>query len=253
LVDFLVKAYENEVFMTLIRQLNAASVESQVEVLQILKEWDVLEAIATAQVVRGRLEVIAKFEQMIEGGVPEKPDMHDLLRDHPWLIDPAWSMVEHERGLDRVLAKHFGTQSKKLPDGRRRLDFFCLADPGRAVVVEVKRPGEEARREELRQLQDYVHYLRDREREQTDPHRSRRSVTGYLVCGSVVSEAGRLADEMAPHGVFVRTWRGLLDTARDGHREFLRVAKMRAPSEDPRIQALELNDDQRTGGETDGD
>ena len=251
LVDFLVKAYENETFMTLIRQLNAASPEAQVEVLGLLKEWDVLEAIATAQVVRGRLEVIGKFEQMVEAKVPEKPDMHELLREHPWLIDLAWNMVEHERSLDKVLAGHFKVKPQKLPGGRKRLDFFCLADAGRAVVVEVKRPGESASKKELRQLQDYVHYLRDRERQQTDPQQPRRNVTGYLVCGEIATEAGTLADEMAPHGVFVRTWRGLLDTARNGHREFFRVAKTRAPAEDPRIKALEVGDD--SAGETDAD
>ena len=62
-----------------------------------------------------------------------------------------------------------------------------------------------------------------------------------------------LADEMAPHGVFVRSWRGLLDTARNGHREFFRVAKTRAPAEDPRIKALDVDDDRESGGDADED
>jgi len=241
LVDFLIKAYENEVFMTVIRQLNAASPEAQAEVLGLLKEWDVLEAIATAQVVRGRLEVIDKFDQMVEAGVPEKPDMHDLLKEHPWLIDPAWTMVEHEKSLENVLVKQFKRKRKKLPDGRRRLDFFCLADPGRAMVVEVKRPDETADRGDLRQLQDYVHYLRDREKQSSDPARPSRSVYGYLICGSLKHEAYSLRDEMEPNAMYVRTWAVLLETARDSHKEFFRVAKTRAPAEDPRIRALELD------------
>ncbi|MBW1731386.1 MAG: ATP-binding protein [Deltaproteobacteria bacterium] len=240
LVDFLVKAYENEVFMTVIRQLNAASPEAHIEVLELLKEWDVLEAIATAQVVRGRLEVIDKFAQMVDQKVPEKPDMHDLLKDHPWLIDPAWSMVEHEKTLDKVLAKHFSIEPRKLPDGRRRLDFFCLAGGANAIVVEVKRPGEVVGRKELRQLQDYVHYLRDRESQESDPARPNRHVIGYLVCSEVAAEGERLKEEIQPHGMFVRTWDGLLKVARETHQDFFKVVKKRAPSEDPRIEALEL-------------
>jgi hypothetical protein len=241
LVDFLVKAYENDVFMTLIRQLNVASPEAQVEVLGLLKEWDVLEAVATAQVVRGRLEVIEKFEQMVEAGVPEKPDMHELLKDHTWLMDPTWTMVEHERSLDNVLAKHFKVKPKKLPDGRRRLDFFCLGDPGRAIVVEVKRPGETAERKDLRQLQDYVHYLRRKESQSSDPQRPRRFVSGYLICGGLKDDAASLREEMEPNAMYVRPWAVLLTAARDSHKEFFRVAKKRAPAHDPRIEALDVS------------
>jgi len=251
LVDFLIKAYENDLFMTVIRQLNAASVEEQQKVLEILKEWDVLEAIATAQVVKGRLEVIEKFDQMISAGVREKPDMHDHLRDHPWLIDPMWNMVEHEKSLDKVLAQQFKVKVRKLPDGRQRLDFFCLADPGKAIVVEVKRPGESAGKAELRQLQDYVHFLREHEGQQSDPERPNRSVVGYLVCGELATDANQLRDEMRANGMFVRNWKGLVKAAQDAHKEFLRVVKTRAPAEDPRIQALENNseEDAEGGGE----
>jgi hypothetical protein len=61
-VEFLVRAFENEHFMTVIRQLNAAAPETQAEVLQLLAEWDILEAVSQAQVVRGRLAVIGTFE-----------------------------------------------------------------------------------------------------------------------------------------------------------------------------------------------
>lgn len=252
LVDFLIKAYENDLFMTVIRQLNAASVEEQQKLLEIVKEWDVLEAIATAQVVKGRLEVIEKFQQMIAAGVREKPDMHDHLRDHPWLIDPTWNMVEHERSLDKVLAEQFKVEPQELPDGRRRLDFFCLADPGKAIVVEVKRPGESSGKEELRQLQDYVHYLREYEDQESDPERQNRTVVGYLICGELAHEANQLRDEMRPTGMFVRTWAGLVKAAEEAHREFLRVVKTRAPAEDPRIRALEA-DSEKEDVEGDGD
>jgi hypothetical protein len=253
LVDFLVKAYENETFMTLIRQLNAASPEAQVEVLGLLKEWDVLEAISTAQIVRGRLEVIGKFEQMIDAKVREKPDMHDFLRDHPWLIDPAWTMVEHERRLDTLLSKQFHVKATKTEGGRKRVDFFCLGDASRVVVVEVKRPGDVVGKKELRQLTDYVDFLQKEEGQSTDPQHPRRTVCGYLVAHSVKPEATAERDRLEPHRIFVRPWEVLLRTARETHRHFMGVAKRRAPAEDPRIKALEVDDGSKRGSDADED
>jgi hypothetical protein len=240
LVEFLVRAYENEHFLDLIRQLNAAEPNALAEVLGLLAEWDVLEAVATAQIVRGRLQIIDTFEQFIDSGVPEKPDMHDFLKEHPWLIDPTWTTVEHEIGLDHVLAKHFG---KKRGQNRQRsrLDVFCLADTTRVIVVELKRPGEKASKKELRQLTDYVDYLRAQEEQGSDPERPRRSVNGCLVPGKLGEDARAERDRLHPYGIFVRPWSVLVNTARQGHQHFFDVVKKRAPADDPRIKALELS------------
>jgi hypothetical protein len=238
LVTFLLNAYENKHFMDVIRQLNAASAEAQAEVLEILAEWDVLEAVATAQVVRGRLAIISKFEQMIDHRVREKPDMQELLRDHPWLIDPTWTLVAHEKRLETLLVEYFHTP-KQGQGNRRRVDFFCLADSMRVIVVEVKRPGDLASKGELRQLIDYVDYLREQEGDTTDRERPARSVYGYLVSGGLEPEARRESDRMQRDDMFVRTWERLLTTARESHRHFLEIVKQRAPRDDPRILALE--------------
>lgn len=240
LVEFLIRAYENEHFLELIRQLNAADPGSLAEVLGLLAEWDVLEAVATAQIVHGRLQVIDTFEQLIGAGVPEKPNMHDFLKEHPWLIDPTWTTVEHEKSLDNVLEKHFGKRSKKTTN-RSRLDFFCLADPSRVIVVELKRPGEKAGKKELRQLADYVDYMRTHEAPGSDPERQRRSVYGYLIPGQLKDDAFEERDRLHSDGIFVRPWNTLVITARQGHKHFFDVVRKRAPAGDPRIKALELD------------
>jgi len=238
LVEFLIRAYENKHFLDLIRQLNAAEPDQLASVLTLFAEWDVLEAVATAQIVRGRLEVIDTFEKLIETGTREKPDMHDFLKKHPWLIDPTWTTVEHELGLDTLLQKRFMKKTGK-KGGRRRVDFFCLTDPMRVIVVEIKRPGEQAGKQELRQLTDYVDFLKQHESQGSDPERPGRSVYGCLIPGRLVDDARAERDRLHPHGMFVRPWDTLVKTARDGHRHFFEVVKKRAPASDPRIQALE--------------
>ncbi len=244
LVEFLVRAYENEHFLELIRQLNAADPGALAEVLGLLAEWDVLEAVATAQIVRGRLQIIDTFEQLIETGAPEKPDMHDFLKEHPWLIDPTWTTVEHEKGLDTVLQKHFGRKGGN-EKNRSRLDFFCLADPSRVIIVELKRPGANAGKKELRQLADYVDYMRKHEGHGSDPERPSRSICGYLVPGKLSDDALDERNRLHSNGIFVRVWGALVSTARQGHQHFFDVVKKRAPAGDPRIKALELSSAQK--------
>lgn len=237
LVELLVKAYENEHFMGLIRALNAADDRAQEEIFRLVEEWDVLEAVATAGVVRGRVEIIRKFRGLIESKAPEKPVMQDFLKDHPWLVDPSWQVLRHEGALDTVVADHFGLEPTEEAQGGRRLDFFCLADTQRTVVVEVKRPGDLVGRDEIRQLEDYVDFLRRWVEQTTDPRFSRQ-VEGVLIFGRFREDVGDLVTRAQVGRIYVRTWENLLYTAESLHRDFLEVVKSRAPADDPRIQNL---------------
>lgn len=245
LVDFLVKAYENEHFMNLIRELNALDESAQEEIMRLLAEWDVLEAVHLAQIVRGRVEVVRKFRELVETGAREKPDMQDYLKTHPWLIDLRWDTLEHERSLDTVIAKQFGLEKSGGDEGSRRLDFFCLSGAGIWVVVELKRPGELVGRAELRQLEDYVDSLRRYAAQITEPDRE-RAIYGRLIASGLRPEAAELRDRMQANNMYFLPWEELVQTAERQHRGYLDLVKSRAPEDDPRIQALNEMDERTT-------
>jgi Histidine kinase-, DNA gyrase B-, and HSP90-like ATPase len=246
IVDLLLKAYENKTFMDLIRAISAADEHAQAELLRLFEEWDVLEAISVAQTVRGRIEVIRKFRAMIKARVPEKPDMQDFVRDRPWLMNPQWDVLQHERSLDKVLAEHFdveGDPDYDGHDGSKRLDYFCVADTSLAVIAELKRPGDLVGLDELRQLTGYVDYLRTRERESTDPDHTHRDIKGCLVYGRLRPDAEEEKRRLRTDQIFVVTWDKLLEDAERLHREYLEIVKARAPEGDPRIQGLAVPDE----------
>jgi len=237
LVTFLVRAYDNEQFMVLIRELNAADVEVGEQLARLVQEWDVQEAVSLAWIVRGRIEIIGKFEEMIRARVPEKPDMQDYVKKHPWLLDPGWDMLRHETSIDRVIRDELGIEPDT-DDGKRRLDFFTLADSGIAVVVELKRPGIALDRDDVRQLEDYVNALRGHYSKITDATQ-KRIVKGVLV-GSQIKEADREYFTNAEKAdIVTRTWSGLLENAERLHRDYLAVVKERAKADDPRIEQLD--------------
>lgn len=241
LVEFAYNALTNRSFLNAIRRLNAATPGDIGKFTEVLTEWDIIEAVNTAHLVKGRVEIIRKFEQMINERVPEKPDMQDYLRDHPWLIDPKWTMLVHEKQLDTLLAKHFKSKSAGGSEGGKRLDYFCLGDKYQtAHVVEVKRPGIVVGRKEADQLRDYVLYLqKELQKSSTAAEYRRTTIKGLLVADKIrAGDEGHIKLNQDA-GIFDhRTWQNLLHTTETLHDEFLKAVKERAPSDDPRIKGL---------------
>lgn len=241
-VEFLLKAYENESFMELIRQINAMDESAQDEIMRLFVEWDVLEAVHVAQIVRGRVEVIRKFRGLVQLGAREKPDLHNFLKTHPWLINRSWDTLESERGLDRLLIEQFELDRSGEDAGRRRIDFFCLGGAALYVVVELKRPGSTVGTSELRQLADYVDFLRRHTSQTTEPDGA-HSVYGQLIASELAPEATAERDRLRNDNVYFVTWENLIDRAEKLHREYLDVVRSRAPKDDPRIMAIDAMDD----------
>ena len=99
LVEFAYNALTNRSFLEAIRRLNTAPADDIDKFSEIVSEWDIIEAVNTAHVVKGRVEIIRKFQAMIDATAKEKPDMQDYLKKYPWLIDPKWTMLTHEKSL----------------------------------------------------------------------------------------------------------------------------------------------------------
>jgi Histidine kinase-, DNA gyrase B-, and HSP90-like ATPase len=246
LVEFVYNALTNRSVLDAIKQLNAASPAERQKFGEILAEWDILEAVNVAYVVKGRVAIINKFEEMIRNRVPEKPDMQDYVKARPWLIDPKWSMLAHEKALDRFLVEHFKIETGRSKEGARRLDFFCLGDKYQtAYVVEAKRPGDLVGRDEFDQLRDYVLYLRGKFRQVPDSDIGRSTVGGVLI-------ADRVREEDREHqrsfleldNMRFVTWDQLLTSTKTLHEQFLDAVKLRAPADDPRIQGMSSIDAQ---------
>jgi len=245
LVAFLIEAYQRADIMSVIRQLmNATNVE-KAQVLEILEEWNVVEAVQFAGIVKGRLAVVTQFEHLILSGAPEKvadrDDMQGYLEEYPWLIDGALTLMEHEKSLDNLLIKEFNSKQSNTPDGSKRVDFFCLRDANNIVVVEVKGASVVAGKKEIRQLVDYLDFFKkyDNKYGSTDPSRPKKYITGYLIAHHISDDALDEASRALNAGAMFRSWDGLAEAARQSNREFYSIAKKRIKQNDPRIEALE--------------
>lgn len=235
LLNLVLRAFEDSSFFALIKALGNTNQAERDQVFKLVTELDVFETVRLAEVVRARVGVIQKFQEMIEKDVPEKPDMQDFLFRHPWLIDPEWMVVEHEKALETLLIDHFKLDRAAAEDSDKRVDFFCISTRGRYLVVEVKRPAKVIGQAEVVQTMNYVGYLR---KQAPGAPGSPNSYEGVLVGHHVSAEGGEVwRDHAAKSGVAVKRWSELLDVAERTHREFLDAIKQRAP-DDARIQGL---------------
>lgn len=245
LVAFLIEAYQRADVMAIIRQLMQANTLERAQVFEILSEWDIVEAVQFAGIVKGRLAIIDKFEQLIESGAPEKvadrEDMQGFLEKHPWLIDNSLALLDHEKKLDTVLIKHFNLEPSNKKEGSRRIDFFCVSDANNIVIVEVKGADISAGKNEFRQAVDYVEFFQEQQNKKssTDPKYPKKNVRGFLIAKQIKDDAHGEATRALSAGVTFQPWDGLADAARRSNQEFYRIVKERANPNDPRILALE--------------
>ena len=245
IVNFLLRAYENDHLLVLIRQISEADPDSLAKLEEVVGEWDILEAVAVAQVVRGRIAMIDKFRELIDEGAKEVPDMHDFIENHPWALRPEWAPLIRERSLERALNEHINPSQRGRRRGtaeaRRRVDALCLASPGMVVVVELKRPGELVGRDELRQLEDYVDFFRSEQAGVTTPG-ERRQIIGFFVYGRMRPGNGELIARLMNSSIFIESWGKLWQDAERLHRDYLNVMRSRADSDDSRIAGLDALD-----------
>ena len=215
-LDFL----EFDAFWEIASDLTETELENPGKLLNLFREWQIVEAKEMARVTEGRIATIEKLQKLIETNVLEVPTLHNFLREFPWVIDPRWDLVADEISYTSLLREHF-PQNSDVPETNRRIDFLCVSERTNLVVVEIKRPKSNASVEDLLQIERYVNFLRARVRQSTDSRYE--DVTGYLLCGGLVNndEVREKKDNLAAARIYIRMYTDLLDTVKRVHAEFL--------------------------------
>ena len=217
-LDFL----EFDAFWEIAESLTEAELEDVGKILELFREWQIVEAKEMAKVTRGRIKTIEKLQNLIEENALEVPTLHDFLKEFPWVIDPRWTLIEDELTYSQVLRNKYPID-EKVPENNRRIDFLCVRESTNIVVVEIKRPESKISVEELNQIEEYVSFMRDYVRRTTDPDYQYEAVTGYLLCGNMVDtyQVREKRQNLSNASIYIRRYGDLLGTVRRIHKEFL--------------------------------
>ena len=217
-LDFL----EFDAFWEIAEDLTETEFEDTEKLLNLFREWEIVEAKEMARVTQGRITTIEKLQKLIEDNALEVPTLHNFLKEFPWVIDPRWSLVDDEVTYSQLLRDKFPEDSDA-PESNRRIDFLCVREGANLVVVEIKRPQSNASVEELNQIEEYVIFMRAYINRTTDSDYQYETVTGYLLCGDLVNtdRARGKKDILANSQIYVRRYTDLLDMVKRAHDEFL--------------------------------
>lgn len=171
LADTIVRAFEYQQFHDYISELNTAAVDPEgfQQAVEYIREWKLLESRAILEVVRGRLDIIDKFYEMIVNDAPEtahqkgRENMHDLIADYPWLLNPEWQVFSEEKRVTTML-KNWGREDLDDPSYEGRYDFLALTNNSELVVIEIKRSGHAVTTKDLYNLEEYARKLGEAEK-----------------------------------------------------------------------------------------
>ena len=217
-LDFL----EFDAFWEIAEDLTETEFEDTEKLLNLFREWEIVEAKEMARVTQGRITTIEKLQKLIEDNALEVPTLHNFLKEFPWVIDPRWSLVDDEVRYSDLLRDRF-PEDDDVPESDRRIDFLCVREGTNLVVVEIKRPSSKASLKDLDQIEDYVSFMRDHIRQTSDPENKYTEVTGYLLCGGLV-DTYRVREKnliLSNSQIYIRKYMDLLGMVKRAHDEFL--------------------------------
>lgn len=211
-----------DAFWEIVAEVTDAELQDTARLIELFREWQIVEAKEMSRVTEGRISTITKFQELIEQGAMEVPTLHKFLKEFPWVIDPRWTLIDDELYYSQLLRDRY-PESDTVPESDRRIDFLCVGVGDHLNVVEIKRPSLRASKGDLEQIEDYVLFIRGEVDMTTDPEHKYEDVIGYLICGDMVdtSKVNQKRRLLADSRIYVRLYRDLLAHVIRVHEKFL--------------------------------
>jgi len=115
-------------------QLTAAAL------LPLLSDLSTLEGSLYREIVKGRLDVIREFENLVDLNEKEKV-LQKHLFTHLWLLDPGWERAAGSERIEQILKREYKAFSPDLSDreSKGRIDIRYRTNAGEHIIVELKR------------------------------------------------------------------------------------------------------------------
>ena len=189
------------------------------KIISLFNEWKITERKELSDLAIARIQVIKKFEELLDNDTKEVPTLHDFLKKFSWLLDPRVLEFRDEVTYSKLLKETFPDETLDEPD--RRIDFLCSNVLGGVLyVVEIKRSKYRVDEKALEQAYGYGAFLN--EKYATDSGFTK--VVCYVVGGEKSSTSLFRAKENTYRStgeVFVKTYRELLEQSKAFHQEFI--------------------------------
>lgn len=189
------------------------------KLIELLKEWKIIESRELYKLALGRIQTIDKFERYIKEHVNEVPTMHNFLKQFSWLLDPRIIEFRDEVYFSQLLKENFDDSTEL--EQNRRIDFLCTGLGNNFFVIELKKPEFKIREKDILQARDYRIFIQ--QHFGNTPH-SYSTVISYVVTGLSNNDPKILStlDAFGSNGtIYLKTYHELLANAKNYHKEFI--------------------------------
>lgn len=217
LVRFVQDSYQFESFKELASDIGNDDFQNPEKLIDLMREWQLIEAREFYKLAKVRLETITKFEEYIQNNAREVPVLHNFLKQFPWLLDPRIMSFRDEVTFSKLLREKYPEDDLTIDD--RRIDFLCQRFANSVFIIELKRPKSRLSDKELDQALDYVTFIEDHLGNENGT-----KVCCYLIGERLVNDKSveRKARSYSKDGsVYVKTYSELLANAKSYHNEFI--------------------------------
>lgn len=208
------------------------------ELIKLLAEQQVLEALHAAEIVKSKLEAIRGLANIVAARELEN-EIRDYIAQRPWLLDQRWVTFVRETSLKHVFDE--ATAAAHLTDEQKgkRIDL-ALRSGEHLLVVEFMRPGVIIDWDHLQRAELYVRAFRSIINANTALGIKR--VTGLIVADKLDRKAVLIdkISSLAKEDILVYDWESLLADASAKWKDFLGVLVEREP-DDSRLQSFREN------------
>ncbi len=217
LIKYTRDSFQFEAFKELAHEIDETSFEQPEKIVDLFKEWKLIEAREMYKIAQVRLETIEKFKNHIANNSREVPELHNFLKQFPWLLDPRIMSFRDEVTYSNLLKEKF--QDSKLDEADRRIDFLCQNFADSFFIIELKRPKKAIGDKELDQALDYVSFIKDKLGNEYGSN-----VYCYII-GERLVKTDKVKMKANAYKkdnvVYVKTYESLLGNAISYHQEFI--------------------------------
>lgn len=235
--DFMVEVvngYKDKAVRQLMEQVRIEDEPFQDRFWSLVREFSLIDARKNLSIIQARLETIERLAGAIRAGATEVPEIHGIVKEYPWLLDPRWSLLGDEINVDELSEPYTPLVDDETGD---ILDFLFIlrpkppAPPDQVLVVEIKRGFKSNGNKhsvtdsEVNKFHSYVLGVREHYARNTNPP----AVSGLMIANFYSARANRLRkslENLQEVRLEFRTWESVIDNTRLLHTSWLEVSRM---------------------------
>ena len=228
-----VTGFKDRAVRELMERVQTEDEEFQSNFWGLVREFSLIDARKNYSIIQARLQTIERLDAAIKAGATEVPDIHNVIREFPWLLDPRWSLLGDEVNLNDLHEQYEPTLD---PETGLRLDFLFILKPkapaplDEILIVEIKRgmksdgKAHRVSEDEVNKFHSYVRGVYKDYKLNTSPP----SVSGLMIANGYTDRANRIREsleEVRAVKLDFQTWGSVIENTKRLHTGWLEVTR----------------------------